>query len=489
MISHRDIDTVAYAKALDRPYYQDKFQEVWWPFWIWRVVAPDEATQSDIFRELILRLINTGCKDVEEMSNLTGLHRDFVLHLLAVMQAGEILDGWEITERGRSELEKGYDHSTNLRAYTVLQDAYSDEIIPRVFTRLNYLDDVDVDGARVSYLKSRGTGQKISPFMLRLSTSAPAQPEINKIYEAIRQHRKDRQKLRQAGFNSAAVELKEGAVDYLDATPEAVYLNLQVYVDPASDRPWCVSDPAGLFPSLPVLNTAADMRLNTDKHFAARIDSLLGVAMDDETLSHAERNVLLEEKIKAQLVSKYSWASQIPLVEDSVLEMLRNYLELFDTPEKPHWKVKSLSSSLQKVCESVIKVVLNPSDNRDEWRLVDLRDKQQIKAIYLSKSRAVDDDFAWYLSSVRSGQIRTAMQSGNHSLRQLIAALILVSPAMIDEIDDSCPGWLHSLRVLAENRNKAGHASSEVLDVSSIENDFIFVEKLLKIIERKIVNG
>ena len=493
MITHADIDLVGYAKPLGRPSYESKPRDLWWPFWAWRVIAPKEAKHTDIFSELILKLINAGCNDATNLAELSGLHKDFVLHLVAILRGGEMLDGWELTDRGRNTLEKGFHLSAELKNYFVLQDAGSGEVLPRVFSYFDYIDDIEVIDERVSYVENRGTGKKRSPFMMREYGGAPSRPAIDKIYDAIRQHRKDQNKLKQAGFDTDAVALLEGAVDYLDDIPSAIYMNLQIFVDMSGDRSWYVSDPGGLLPSLPVLNSVAEKRLESDRFFASRIDELLGIAVEDEALSHLKRNEFLEEKIRARLVSDYSWASKDKLAEGYVLRMLRDYHDLFESPDKPDWKVDRLSLSLQNVCELIVKLLLDPNVRNQEFNKIrfngERNSQEQIKQIYRTSCRSVDNELAKYFSGIQWWVIKDAMQTGGRSLRQLMAALVLVSPAMVDEVDMACPGWLHSLKDVAENRNSAGHANNVVLEADRVSKDFDFVDKLLKIIEREMVNG
>lgn len=490
MITHRDIELVGYAKPSRRPFYESKPKDVWWPFWAWQVIAPKEADDTDIFSELVLKLINAGCNDAGTISDLSGLDRDFVLHLVAILHGRKILDGWRLTDFGKNTLENRLVLSTDLKTYYVLQDAGSGEVIPRVFSHFDFIDDCEVADKRVSYVVNRGSGKKRSPFMMRESSAAPCQPSIDKIYSAIRQHRKDRKKLTHAGFDADAVELLEDAVDYLDDTPTAIYMNLQIFVDISGTRSWHVSDPGGLFPSLPVLNYAADKRLETDKFFASRIDELLGIAVEGKNVSYSERNDILEEKIRAQLVSEYSWASKTPLVEDHVLQMLRNHHELQNCPEKPNWRVKYLALSLQNACESIIKTIIKPRVDRRDWEAVRFtkemnqrQQRQQIKTIYRQRCRSVDDDLAGYFSGIAPNDIRIAMQTGGHSLRHQMAALVLLRPAVVDEIDSKCPGWLHSVKGLSKNRNPAAHGSGDVLNIESVNKDFEFMDILLKVIE------
>ena len=494
MITHRDIELVGYAKPSRRPFYENKPKDVWWPFWAWRVIAPKEADDTDIFSELVLKLINAGCNDAGTISDLSGLHRDFVLHLVAILHGREILDGWRLTDLGKNTLENRLVLSTDLKTYYVLQDAGSGEVIPRVFSHFDFIDDYEVADKRVSYVVNRGSGKKRSPFMMRESSAAPCQPGIDKIYSAIRQHRKDRKKLTHAGFDADAVELLEDAVDYLDDTPTAIYMNLQIFVDMSGARSWHVSDPGGLFPSLPVLNYAADKRLETDKFFASRIDELLGIADENKALSYLERNDIVEEKIKTHLVSNYAWASRVPLAEEYVLRMLRDHNDVFQCPDKPSWKVERLSISLQNVCELIVKILLNPNRDKREFNKVDFggkdRSREQIKSVYRVSCKSVDDELARYFAGIPLLQVKDAMHTGKRSLRQLMAALILAAPVIVDKIDVECSGWLHSLKEVAENRNaSSGHANNVVLDVDKVYKDFYFVDKLLKVIERNIING
>lgn len=489
MITHSDLSSVAYAKQADTFSFGKRSMDVWWPFWAWRVVAPTEPRETDVFKELVLRLLKTGSKDLSAVSRMTGLHKDFVLHIITVLQSEELLNELSVTEKGIKELEVGYEDNSEIRTYTILQDASSGQLVPRVFNHLDYIDGVKVEGMKVSYLKNRGKSTETRPFVLRSANITPEQPAVDLIYDAVRQHRVDRNKLRQAGFDYSSVELREGAVDYLVDSPEAVFMHLQIFLDSSADRQWCISDPAGLFPSMPVLNRAADEKLQSDKFFAQRIDQLLGIASETSNLDYQAHDRLLDEKAKSELSARFPWASHIPLVESTVLEMLRDHYDLEEYGDKSNKRLKTLSRSLQNVCEAIIKVLLQPNPSLTQWKRVDLKGKErrhQIKAIYLASSKAVNDELAWNLSSIGVGQIRAAMEKGEQSLRQLTAALVLVKPAVVDEVEEELSGWLTLLMELARRRNSAGHANLEVLDDSCINNDFVFVTDLLKVIERKL---
>ena len=55
MRNHRDLESVEYIKPPSRDFYDTKPQNLWWPFWAWRIIALDEADETDIFKELVLR--------------------------------------------------------------------------------------------------------------------------------------------------------------------------------------------------------------------------------------------------------------------------------------------------------------------------------------------------------------------------------------------------------------------------------------------------
>ena len=493
MTSHRSLDQVEYIRSPSREYYVTKPQDLWWPFWAWRVIAPEDANETDIFQELLLRLIKAGCHDRSALVKYSCLHNEFVGHLLAILTGKEWLEDWTLTDAGEKAVSEGYDVSGQVRSYYLLQDARTEKLVPRVFPSFDYIDGVQVEENRVSFPHSRQSGKYVRPFMLRTSPIEPSRPSVDEVYKAIRDHRLDRNRLKQAGFESDLLSLYEDQVEFLDDEPFPVYMHLQLFTEPGGDKPWYISDPASMLPSCNEMNKIAGHYLESDKHFASRVESILGIALDEGSTSYDEAKKQLDELARARLIKDFSWVSKFPLIEKYVLPMINDQLELDNEIEEKPWMLERLVSSSQKVCEAVVKQLSPPSEKHDEWKKVVFpgnwkANRPQIKAVYRC-CKAVDDDLAWNFSSIREGNLRGAMEKGNQSLRQLLAAMVLRMPDQVMEIERAIPGWLNQAIALAESRNKAEHANEHVTTKIAAYRHLEFVESLLKYIEGNVVNG
>lgn len=492
MTEHRNLDQVEYVRPPSREYYATKPQDLWWPFWAWRVIAPDEVNETDIFQELLLRLIKAGCHDRTALARYSALHNDFVGHLLAILIEKGWLDSWRLTESGEKAVSDGYDASGKVKSYYLLQDARTGKVLPRVFPSLNYIDGIEVDNGRASFPHSRQSGRYVRPFVLWPPRSNPSRPSVDEVYKAIRDHRLDRNRLKQAGFEINSLALYEDQVEFLEDDAFPIFMHLQLFTELGGDKPWYISDPGSLLPSCEEMNRIGMSWLESDKPFASRVESVIGIAMEEESATNYEAKRQLEELAKARLIKEFSWVSQVPLVEKYVLLMIKDQQELESAEDKRPWMTERLVSSLQKVCEAVVKLLSPPDRAHHEWRKVSFRDErkngEQIKAVYKCCG-AVDDRLAHNFSRIRSGQIRAAMESGNQSLRQLIAAMVLRIPEHVMEIERAIPNWLNQAIALAESRNKAEHANELVVGESVAYDHLEFVETLLKYIEGSVTNG
>lgn len=493
MIGHRNLDQVEYVRSPSREYYITKPQDLWWPFWAWRVIAPEDANETDMFQELLLRLIKAGCHDRSALVKYSCLHNEFVGHLLAILTEKGWLVDWVLTDAGEKAVNAGYGVSGKVRSYYLLQDARTGKLVPRVFPFFDYIDGVQIEENRVSFPHSRQSGKYVRPFMLRTPLVGPSRPSVDEVYKAIRDHRLDSNRLKQAGFESDLLSLYEDQVELLDDEAFPVYMHLQLFTEPGGDKPWYISDPASMLPSCVEMNKIADHYLDSDKHFASRVDSILGIALDGGTPSYDEAMVQLDELARARLIKDYSWVSRFPLTEKYVLLMIHDQLELDNQAEEKPWMLERLVSSLQKVCEAVVKQLSPSSENHDEWKKVVFpgnwkANRPQIKAVYLC-CEAVDDDLAFNFSNIREGNLRGAMEKGNQSLRQLLAAMVLRMPDQVMEIERAIPRWLNQAIALAESRNKAEHANEYVTTREVADRHLEFVVSLLKYIEGSVVNG
>ena len=490
-MGHNDLERVEYIHPPTKEYYANKPIDLWWPFWAWRIIAPTDSNDTDLFQELILRLIKAGCHNRAKLAELTCLTEEFVSYLLAVLSGKGWISDWKLSSLGEDVLLEGYESGRDVRSGYILQDPKTNKLVPRVFDKLNYVNGVAIDRISASYIASRASGKKIRPFLLRPKAGLPELPSVDAVYKAIRDHRLDKNRLKQAGFESTAVPLHEDQVECLDETAFPVYMHLQLFSEMGGERSWYISDPGSLLPSVEDMNRIADHWLDTDKHFAGKVEELLGISSRN-TVSLDEANRQRDDKAKAHIIKEYPWVTQFPMVESNVIAMLSDRDMIDGKHDARQWMIEHFVASQQKVCEAVIKVLSPPGDQVDDWQKVkfpnERNSRHQIKAIYLSCD-AVDEELAWNFSGVRSGQIRSAMTEGNQSLRQLLAAMVLRLPAIVTEIDRAIPKWLNRTIDLANTRNKADHANNYVIEMEEAFRHYHFVETFLKLIEGSVTNG
>ena len=296
MIFHRALDNVEYLKSSFGYRYEGKVKGLWWPFWAWRILAPEKPGDVDILLELMLRLINAGCTNRARLTELSCLESEFVAYLLEILTRDGFINGWLITESGKSYLERGFKDSSELKSFYILQDAGTNKVLPRVFDKLQYIENISLDGNYPSFILNRKTGQQITPFLIREFSGLVVTPTPDQIYEAIKKHRLLINKLKQAGFDSEPVGIRPDQVSLLDDNPVAVYMNIKLFVDRSEQRTWFLSDPSGLMPSLPELYQAADERLNKDKSFAKLVAELIGENNNDKEDSYQETLRMVEEQ-------------------------------------------------------------------------------------------------------------------------------------------------------------------------------------------------
>ena len=78
-MTHNDIKNITYLDVVKSPRFSyTKQKDVFWPFLLWRVLAPKSQPELNVFQVLILKLLKAGCSSKEsicEYSNLDGLNK------------------------------------------------------------------------------------------------------------------------------------------------------------------------------------------------------------------------------------------------------------------------------------------------------------------------------------------------------------------------------------------------------------------------------
>ena len=495
MITHRDIQDVCYLKSRQtkKTYYESQ-KDIFWPFYLWRVAAPKSKPSLNVFQMLVLKLILAGCRDNEKLCRYSNLDKELIRHILAELTNEDYLDGWSHTDKA-NKLLLGVEESTNEKtSYYILQDATTGKLMPRVLSTLPHIEGMDFNERFPQFVRSKGSGKLVKPLLIN-NTVKPEAPTPDQMNTSLRAYRRVLNQLKQADFyiSDDALEVTY-SIEFIEPEPIAAFTHAKLFSTISGERSWYLSDPTGLTETLPELNDVAEQLLESNRHFASRVNEVMGIAEDEHTLNYKQQEKLFEEQAKVELLSNYPWVQEYSLIEKHVLATLRfkNQAEQFQTP-RPEI-LEGLLSELQKIIEAWLKTLMKPNEANNNWEVLVMRwngnrpvfqhDKRLIEQIYSGVS-GVSVYTAKRLATVRGGNVQSAMTRGNQSLKPMLAAMLLTFPKVVEQLSMQLPNWLDETIRLAEDRNnKASHASGEVLTKEEVINHLNSVDELLKVLER-----
>ncbi|WP_420935485.1 hypothetical protein ACOJR9_06365 [Alteromonas sp. A081] len=495
MITHRDIQDVCYLGNKLNRYPNEK--DIFWPFYLWRVAAPKNKPSLNIFQMLVLKLIIAGCHDNEKLCRYSNLDKELIKYILAQLTNDGYLDGWKQTEKAR-ELFLGIEDSTNEKtSYYILQDATTGKLLPRVLSTLTHIESMDFTERFPRFIRSKGTGNSVKPLLIS-NTVKPQAPSSEQMNISLRAYRRELNQLKQADFYlpDDALEVTY-SIEFIEPEPISAFIHTKLFSTISGERSWYLADPTGLTETLPELNDIAELLLASNKHLASRVSEVMGIAEDEHTLNHKQQEQLFEEQAKIEVLSNYPWVLNHPLIEKHVLASLR-FKNQVKKSESPRPEVlEGLLSELQKVIEAWLKTLMKPDESNSDWEVLVMRwnttrngerpifqhDKRLVEQIYLSVN-GVSTFSAKRLSTVKGGNVQSAMTRGNQSLKPMLAAVLLTLPHVVEQLSTLLPNWLDDAIRLADDRNrKASHASSEVLTTEEVQSHLDSTNELLTVLE------
>ena len=499
MITHRDIHDACYLKSKLNRYQNEK--DIFWPFYLWRVAAPKSKPSLNIFQMLVLKLILAGCRDNEKLCRYSNLDKELIRHILAQLTNDGYLDGWSHTDKA-NQLLLGVEESTNEKtSYYILQDATTGKLMPRVLSTLPHIEGMDFTERFPQFVRSKGSGKLVKPLLIS-NTVKPEAPTSEQMNTSLRAYRRVLNQLKQADFyiSDDALEVTY-SIQFIEPEPIAAFIHTKLFSTVSGERSWYLSDPTGLTETLPELNDVAEQLLDSNKHFASRVNEVMGIAEDEHTLNYKQQEQLFDEQAKVELLASYPWVQQYSLIEKHVLATLRfkkrveKRVDDFQTPRNED--LEGLLSELQKVIEAWLKILMKPDESNNDWEVLVMRwnttrngerpifqhDKRLIEQIY-SNVNGVSKFSAKRLSTVKGGNVQSAMTRGNQSLKPMLAALLLTLPHVVEHLSVLLPNWLDDAIRLADDRNrKASHASSEVLTKEEVQSHLDSTNELLIVLE------
>ncbi len=449
-----------------------------WPVEIHAVQVPAFGVEINLFQEVLLRLLQTGVKDLAQLAKLSALDRQLVAFILAKeLQPNRWIDHrFDLTEDGVAALEGHASSAGAERVMFAFWDSVSARWMPFLSERPPEIFPVDETAQRPRFLVDRDSGRQVSPFVVRRSKGdRTAQREA--LAPVLRQFQRQRA---DDDDDADMVAANYSALQFLNDAPQLGRVWVQAFAVDGDLHPWLVTDP--FRPDRPerAMREALTELLQVDP----RLEDWLGqrLAIRTDVASGHDKDLGATLHLESQV------AELVPPSQDPSVELVREYaarvLRLVQ-------RLRSSAVALQEDLSSAVvhsgscfeallqwmlqKWTANPSQWPDSWGKRELR--LWLSEIPMAEPLSVVCVRA--LESQSSQIVLKAASERNQPMKALLVAALLST-----HVHDS-----HPLRRAPINdldwtliglRNKGGHATSFRLQRDPVLN---FAEMALRWVE------
>lgn len=446
-----------------------------WPVEMHRVRVPAFGASLNLFQEVLLRLLQTGIKDLDELSRLSALDRQLVAFILAKeLQPHQWIDHrFDLTKKGIAALEGRASEDGAERVVFAFWDAVGARWMPFLSERPPEISPMDESALHPRFLIDLDSGRQVSPFMIR-RPPGQGRPKRDAIGAAMEQFQ--RELTRDGGEGTANL----AALEFLDEPPQSARLWVQTFVVEGDPYPWLVSDPYR--PDRPdgAMRKALAKLMLSD----ARLEAWMGSRLALRAASKEEQDA---EVAAAQLLDEQV-SALIRQTDDPALELIREYTarvlrlaqrlrsEAVVLPEDLSSAVVHSGSCLEALLQWML---LKWPAVVDQWpKYVDKRALRRSLS-ELPLAEPLSGSCIGALESQRDDSLRKAALRRNQPMKALLAAALL---SIYD--DESHPLRQAPINALDWNliglRNKGGHATHHRLERAPVLE---FTEMTLRWVE------
>lgn len=211
-----------------------------WPVEIHAIQVPTVGVEINLFQEVLLRLLRTGVKDLDELAKLSALDRQLVAFILAKeLQPNRWIDHrFDLTEDGVAVLERRASPSGSERVMFAFWDLVSARWMPFLSERPPEVFPIDETARRPRFLVDRDSGRHVTPFVLPKPKASPV-VRRDALAPALKQFHTE---------HARTDDQEEFSADYsglvfLDQVPLAGRLWVQAFAVDDDLYPWLVNDP------------------------------------------------------------------------------------------------------------------------------------------------------------------------------------------------------------------------------------------------------
>jgi len=425
-----------------------------WPVEIHAVQVPAFGVEINLFQEVLLRLLQTGVKNLDELAKLSALDRQLVAFILAKeLQPYRWLDQrFDLTDDGVAALEGRAPAAGAELVMFAFWDLVSARWMPFLSERPPEIFSVDETAQRPRFLVDRDSGRQVSPFVLRRPTGErKAQREA--LAPALKQFQREHAR-------DDKVDADYSALQFLDDAPQVGRVWVQAFVVDGDLHPWLVTDP--FYPDRPdrAMREALVELVQGDPRLQDWLGQRLALRIDASDVHDDELGATL--RLESQV------SELIPPSQDAAVELIREYtarvLRLIQRlrssavalPEDLSSAVVHSGSCLEALLQwMLLRWPANAAEWPDRW------DRRELKGwlAALPLANPLSGDCVRALESQSSKTVLQAASGRNQPMKALLVAALLSTRQ-----HDSHPLRRAPINALDWNlvglRNKGGHATS-----------------------------
>jgi hypothetical protein len=285
-----------------------------WPVEIHAVQVPAFGVAVNLFQEVLLRVLQTGVKDLDELAKLSALDRQLVAFILAKeLQPNRWIDHqFDLTEDGVAALEGRASAAGAERVMFAFWDLVAARWMPFLSEHPPEIFPLDETAKRPRFLVDRDSGREISPFVLQ-------RPKGDRTVqrEALAPALKQFQCERASDDDEDEVTANYSALQFLDDAPQLGRVWVQAFVVDGDLHPWLVTEP--FHPDRPdrAMREALVELVQSD----TRLEDWLGqrLALRTDAVGGYDDELSATLRLEAQV------SELIPPSQDPAVELVREY--------------------------------------------------------------------------------------------------------------------------------------------------------------------
>jgi hypothetical protein len=428
-----------------------------WPVEIHAVQVPAYGAAINLFQEVLLRLLQTGIKALDELAKLSSLDRQLVAFILAKeLQPNRWIDHrFDLTEDGVAILEGRAASAGAERVMFAFWDQVAGRWMPFLSERPPEIFPLNDATQRPRFLVDRDSGHQASPYLLhRPRAERTVQREA--LAPALKQFERERARY---DDEDEVVSGNYAALQFLDEVPQVGRVWVQAFVAEGDLHPWLVTDP--FRPDRPnrSMREALAALLEDDP----RLQDWLGqrLALPSKAVDSHDDEVGAVLRLEAHL------SELVPPSEDPAVELIREYtarvLRLIHRlrnsavalPEDLSSAVVHSGSCLEALLQwMLLRWPAEPAGWPDRW------DRRELRA-WLAALPMVDSLSGTCIRALESQSSDMVLQAASERNQPMKA--LLVAALLSTHIHESHPlkrAPMNSLDwTLVGLRNKGGHAT------------------------------